>query len=178
MVLKPQDIFVALKLVAAGPRRPPYAQLSAELGMSSSEVHASVKRAQACGLLHGASFENRPNLAALEEFLMHGLKYAFPAQRGEPTRGVATSYGAVPLRASIAPGGDPYPVWPHAQGKQRGVTLIPLYKTAPAAALRDESFYQLLVLVDALRDGRIRERKIAERELRRRLRKANVKLKP
>jgi DNA-binding Lrp family transcriptional regulator len=170
MALKPQDVYVVLKLVADGPRRAPYSQLALELVMSPSEVHASVKRAHASGFLHGPDFENRPNIAALEEFLTHGLKYAFPPERGELTRGVATSYGAAPLRALIAPTEDPIPVWPYAEGKQRGVSLAPLYKTAPMAALRDQSFYELLVLADALRDGRVRERKIAETELHRRLR--------
>jgi hypothetical protein len=148
-----------------------------ELVMSPSEVHASVKRAHASGLLHGPGLENRPNLAALEEFLVHGLKYAFPAERGELTRGVATSFGAAPLRALIAPANDPIPVWPHEEGKQRGISLAPLYKTVPIAALRDESLYELLVIADALRDGRVRERKIAENELHRRLRGVNAAFK-
>ncbi|MBZ5678142.1 MAG: hypothetical protein LAP61_28180 [Acidobacteriia bacterium] len=174
MALKPQDVYVVLKLVVAGSRRAPYSHLALELVMSPSEVHASVKRARASGLLHGSGLENRPNLAALEEFLVHGLKYVFPAERGELTRGVATSYGAAPLRELIAQTDDPIPVWPHAEGKQRGVSLAPLYKTAPIAALRDAPFYELLVLVDALREGRARERKIAETELHRRLREANA----
>ena len=48
---------------------------------------------------------------------------------------------------------------------QRGVTVEPLYKTAPAAALRDPFLYELLALIDALREGRARERKLAEKEL-------------
>src|SRR3954464_9385900 len=177
MALKPQDICVVLKIVAAGSPRSSYAQLASELVMSPSEVHASVKRAGASGLLHGAALDNRPNIGALEEFLVHGLKYVFPAERGELTRGIATSYGAAPLRALIAPTDDPIPVWPYEEGKQRGLSLAPLYKTAPLAALRDECFYKLLVLADALRDGRARERKIAEAELHRRLRQANAEFK-
>ena len=99
----------------------------------------------------------------------------FPAERGELTRGIATSYAAEPLRSSIAQGNDPIPVWPYQGGKQRGVAFAPLYKTAPAAALRDSSFYEYLSLVDALRDGRVRERKVAERELRSRFREANAR---
>jgi hypothetical protein len=41
------------------------------------------------------------------------------------------------------------------------------------AALRDPSFYEYLALADAIRDGRVRERKYAEEELHRRLRQAN-----
>jgi len=178
MALKPQDIYVVLKLAAAGERRVPYSHVAVELVMSPSEVHASVKRAQASGLLHGPSLHDRPNIAALEEFLAHGLKYAFPAERGEMTRGVPTSYGALPLRGMILPGDEPIPVWPYAEGKQRGISFAPLYKTAPGAALRDERFYALLSLADALRDGRVRERKLAETELHRLLVGANAEVKP
>ena len=97
MVLKPQDVYVMLKIVASG-FRGPYAQLASELAMSTSEVHASVKRAQAAKLIHGPELQHRPNLAALEEFLVHGLKHAFPADRGEFTRAVPTSYAVEPLR--------------------------------------------------------------------------------
>jgi DNA-binding Lrp family transcriptional regulator len=166
MSLKPQDVYVVLKIVADGSRRAPYAQLAVELVMSPSEVHACVKRAQASHLLHDVSSQSLPNVAALNEFLVHGLKYVFPA---ELTRGVATSYGAAPLCGSVAPGSEPIPVWPYEEGQQRGIAFAPLYKTAPIAALRDQTFYEYLVLVDALRDGRIRERKLAEAELHRRL---------
>src|SRR5262249_5021786 len=121
-----------------------------------------------------STMEDRPNIASLEEFLVHGLKYAFPAERGALTRGVATSYGAPPLNAVLRAPDEPIPVWPCAEGKQRGISLSPLYKSAPIAALRDTSFHELLALVDALRDGRARERKLAEAELHRRLRKAHA----
>src|ERR1700722_8613706 len=97
MALKPQDVYVALKIVAAKMHRASYSRLAEELVMSPSEVHASVKRAQLAHLLHGVKLRDRPNLAALEEFLIHGLKYVFPAERGELTRGVATSYGGATL---------------------------------------------------------------------------------
>jgi DNA-binding Lrp family transcriptional regulator len=174
MVLKPQDVYVVLKIVSSGSRGP-YAQLATELSMSPSEVHASVKRAQSAKLIHGPELQNRPNLVALEEFLVHGLKYAFPAERGEFTRGVPTSYAAEPLRAVIGQGNEPIPVWPYPQGKERGVAFEPLYKTAPGAAIRDPAFHEYLALADALRDGRARERKYAEQELHRRFQKANAR---
>jgi hypothetical protein len=177
MMLKPQDVYVALKIVAAQSGRSPYSQLAGELVMSSSEVHASVQRAQHCRLLHGPGLKNRPNFGALEEFLVHGLQYVFPPERGELTRGVPTSYAAEPLRSIITQGNEPVPVWPYEEGKQRGIAFEPLYKTAPIAALRDPSFYEYLALADALRDGRVRERKVAEAELRRRLREADERLK-
>ena len=135
MVLKPQDVYVALKIVASQADRAPYSQLAAELVMSPSEVHASVRRAEGSHLLHGPRRKNRPNFSALEEFLLHGLKYVFPPERGEPTRGVPTSYAAEPLRSIITQGNEPSPVWPYEEGKQRGIAFEPLYKTAPIAAL-------------------------------------------
>jgi hypothetical protein len=170
VILKPQDVVVTLKLLSYGSDRPSYGQMGLDLGMSASEVHASVKRAQKARLLHGPELENKPNPTALAEFLVHGLKYVFPADRGEPTRGILTSYAAEPLCRMITQPDDLPPVWPHPAGTKRGVTLTPLYKTVPLAATKDEKLYQLLALVDAIRDGRARERKLAEQEIVNRLR--------
>lgn len=169
MELKPQDVFVVLKIVAGGGGRLPYAELGRELGMSGSEAHACVKRAEKCGLLHGANFGGKPNVAAVKEFLFHGLRYVLPAEHGTMTRGVPTAYAAPPLRNLIAAGSEPIPVWPSKDGQHRGMAFSPLYKTAAFAAMRDEKFYEYLALADALRDGRARERKLAEQELERRL---------
>jgi hypothetical protein len=113
----------------------------------------------------------RPLLKAVEEFLIHGVKYAFPAQRGEATRGMPTAYAAPPLSGQIADNGDLPPVWPDAEGDARGVTLEPLHKAAPKASKRDPVLHELLALIDALRDGRVRERQLAEKELSARLRR-------
>jgi DNA-binding Lrp family transcriptional regulator len=168
-MLKPQDIVVALKLCLFGSRRPPFSHIAVELGMSPSEVHASIKRLQASRLVHGPELKESANLPALEEFLVHGLKYVFPAERGELTRGIPTSYAAEPLKSLIVPGSDPPPVWPFPEGTVRGMAFEPLYKTVPIAALRDSRLYESLSLVDALREGRSRERKLAEEELTKRL---------
>jgi hypothetical protein len=118
--------------------------------------------------------KDRPNISALEEFLIHGLKYAFPAKHGEVTRGIPTSYAAEPLKSEVSMSNDLPPVWPWPEGNTRGMGLEPLYKSVPQAALRDANLYQLFALVDAIRDGRARERKIAERDLVRRLRGTSV----
>jgi hypothetical protein len=51
MLLKPQDLLVALKLVALGSERWTYARLAKELGLSASEAHAGVHRCLRSGLL-------------------------------------------------------------------------------------------------------------------------------
>ena len=164
-MLKPQDVVVALKLLGYDSPRPPIAQIARELGISSSEVHAAMKRAQAAHLLHGPELSNRPIVSALEEFLIHGIKYAFPAEHGELTRGVPTSYAAAPLNRLIDAGNEPIPVWPYGKGEKRGIAFAPLYKLVPFAALHDPLLYEQLALIDAIRDGRVRERQLAEQEL-------------
>jgi hypothetical protein len=47
----------------------------------------------------------------------------------------------------------------------RGIEFSAPYKHAPQSALRDPKLCELLALVDAIREGRARERKIAIREL-------------
>lgn len=141
------------------------AQMSVDLSISSSEVHAALRRLELSRLVSGGREGHRPLVGAVREFLLHGVKYAFPAKRGEVTRGVPTSYAAPPLSRLIIAGPEPPPVWPHAEGQQRGVGIEPMYKTVPAAALRDPFLYELLALIDALRDGRARERALAEKEL-------------
>ncbi|MEA2343889.1 MAG: hypothetical protein QOF63_2058 [Thermoanaerobaculia bacterium] len=194
--LKPQDVLVVLKICSLASAKthegksPSMAWLGVELGLSSSEVHAAMRRLRASGLLQpeivmiagprgseprgsrwvrGRLESVRPNATALSEFLVHGLKYVFPVNRGELTRGVPTSYAAAPLKKFIAKGRDLPPVWPYSEGKVRGTAFEPLYRTVPFAASRDRALYELLAIVDALRDGRARERKLAEKELMQRL---------
>lgn len=153
------------KLLSYPGPRPPLAQIGADLVLSASEVHAALKRLTASKLIASELRDGQPLLAAVEEFLVHGVKYAFPARRGEVTRGMPTSWAAPPLGAEFDAGADLPPVWPSPDGVQRGVALEPLYRTAPIAAKRDPFLYEMLALLDALRDGRARERKIAERKL-------------
>jgi hypothetical protein len=158
-------VVVALKLCGYPNRRPPISVVATDLVLSPSEVHGAIQRLRSSRLLHGPALKDKPNISGLEEFLIHGLKYAFPAEHGEVTRGIPTSYAAEPLKSEIVASNDLPPVWPWHEGDTRGVALEPLYKSVPQAALRDPALYQLLALVDAIRDGRARERNLAERDL-------------
>lgn len=166
--LRPQDVVVLAKLLAYGGSRPSMAQMAVDLSISASEVHAALKRLEQARLIVADQAGGRPILRAVEEFLLHGVKYAFPAKRGEIMRGVPTAHAAAPLSRKIATSDLP-PVWPHPEGTARGGSLEPLYRSVPAAALRDPALYELLALIDALRDGRARERKLAEEALRARI---------
>ena len=170
MILKPQDVVVLLKLVALGSEPWTYQRLAVELSISQSEAHAGVRRAVAARLMSDSNTATgRPILPALEEFLIHGVRYAYPPERGELTRGMPTGYAAPPLNKVIAQPDEPPPVWPYAEGKVRGYKLAPLYPSVPMAAARDSRLYELLALVDAIRDGRARERNLAAKELESRL---------
>lgn len=167
MILKPQDVVILLKIVTLGSRPWSYSALALELGMSPSEVHSGVRRAAAARLFD--SQRNVPVLQALREFLVHGVKYAYPPDRGQLTRGVPTSYAAPPLNALIVQSNEPPPVWPDPDGTVRGYEFTPLYRSVPKAAAHNQAFYELLALVDAIRDGRARERELAVRLLSERL---------
>jgi hypothetical protein len=167
MTLKPQDIYILLKLVAMGESEWSYASVAGDLFMSASEVHAGIKRAVAARLM--PSQGSQPLKKSLEEFLIHGVKYAFPPDHGGLTRGVPTGYAAPPLKDIITQPNEPPPVWPDPEGNTRGYEFSPLYKTVPKAAGRDAKLYELLAIVDAIRGGRAREREIAVKELKARL---------
>jgi hypothetical protein len=169
--LKPQDVAVALKLSLYVEKRPPIAAIAGDLFLSPSEVHAALGRLHSARLLHGPELHDRPILPSLEEFLLHGVKYAFPAEHGMLTRGLPTSVAAPPLDRKFVRDDEPPPVWPMPEGGCRGLAFKPLYKGAPRAALRDPLLYELLALLDAIRDGRARERKLAEQELCKRLKR-------
>ena len=138
-----------------------YQTLAQALGISAAEAHAAVKRARVAGLLPSGPLSGSPNVQALGEFLVHGARYAFPAQVGAMGRGIPTAHAASPLKEEMASSDEPPPVWPHPKGTARGVTVDPIYPSASTAALADPALYELLALLDAIRIGRARERKIA-----------------
>jgi len=140
-----------------------YASLALRLELSASEAHAAVKRSGMAGLVRGRAVDRR----ALLEFLEHGVRYAFYAIRGAAhARDTYGRSGPPTERAHVREGG---PVWPNADGGARGYALEPLYRTAPAAARRDTTVHEVLALIDALREGGVRERELGMRELRLRL---------
>lgn len=173
MQLKPQDIVVLLKLVGLDEGWN-YRSLAQQLFMSVGEVHNALDRSTRAQLFDAV--QRRPRVQALEEFLVHGVKYAFPAERGALTRGTPTAYAAPPLNGVIsAADNEQPPVWPDPDGSTRGYKLAPLYDSVPKAARADPGLYELLALVDAIRDGRARERTLAVEHLHKRLRGQNAK---
>jgi hypothetical protein len=167
--LKPQDICVLLKIFVLDRSPWSYTQLAYELGMSASEVHAGVKRATEASLMRLEEGWGSPDPGALDELLVHGVRYVFTPAHSGLTRGMPTSVAAPPLSRVLDSAAEPPPVWPDAEGDVRGYGFSPLYRSVPFAARRDARLYELLALVDAIRGGADAARAAAIRELRARL---------
>jgi hypothetical protein len=175
-MLKPQDIVVALKLLQSrdGGPIPTYATLAMALRLSSSEVHAAVNRCLEVGLLRKPADSTRtmpqPVAAALEEFLVHGVKYVWPAKRGAVTRGVATgsSFEGVARLLNLSEPAIPL-VWPHPEGTVRGESVEPLYPRAIEACKDDPVLHEWLALLDILRLKTGRESALARAAIHNRL---------
>lgn len=164
-MLQPLDLLVSLKLAISSGQGLSFEALAKELHISASSAYRSFERASRSGLI---TPERVPRRAALLELIVHGVRYVYYVKPGEMTRGLPTAHSAPPLAEQIRQGSDVY-VWADPQGSVRGQAIEPLYKEVPAAARRDPDLYEILALVDALRVGRARERKLAEEELRKRL---------
>lgn len=169
-MLRAQDVLLLLRLSLLRPDEKSRLQdLSTELGLSLSAVHASVERCKASSLIVPTRWgKHTIDRANVTELMLSGVKYFFPPQRGALTRGIPTAHAAPPLNAIIL-NTDAPPVWPHAQGTVRGEAFEPIYSSAPDAALANPALYELLTLLDATRGGAARERKLAAAELKKRL---------
>ena len=163
--MKEQDLVILLKKLTGKGRSLSIRKLAEELGMSASSVSESLERSKQAQLVDRN--KKHVNILALQEFLIHGVAYVFPAQPGRVGRGIPTYVSASPLKEQFAANADAY-VWHHVRGTARGQQIKPLYPSLPEAVLRDIELYELLVIVDALRMGRAREKEIAISELNKR----------
>jgi hypothetical protein len=181
--MKSQDIFILLKLASLqiqdDEKHPPVDAglytvrgLAEELGVGKTEINNSINRSISVGLLKRDRKTNQPktNLKALREFIVYGLKYVFPVRPAEMTRGIPTAFAATVLEGQLMTAGEMIYVWPDAKGKNKGQSVIPLFKSVPYAVKRDPKLYEYLALVDAIRLGSPREAHLAEQLLTERLR--------
>jgi len=183
--MKSQDLVILLKLVSleqaegnalageASHHEEPYSArgLESALGISKTEVNASINRSVASGLAvkNRGSGQANPNRRNLYNFAVHGLKFVFPAKPGAMTRGIPTAFAAAPLKNLLISAGEYIYVWPYAKGKDMGQAVDPLFKSVPQAIQKDERLYEYLALIDALRLGNQREAGLAAERLSERL---------
>lgn len=162
-MLKGQDVVVLLKLL--GLEEPlPLRDVASQLGFDVAGTHRAIRRLDEAGLY--SVERRRVHEPHAEEFLIHAVKFSFPAKLGSEVAGVPTSWAADPLKGELADYTGLPVVWPYARGKVRGLELVPLHPMVPEAALADPELWQRLALVDALRgnDG-VRVRQLAEKLL-------------
>jgi hypothetical protein len=164
--LKPQDIVVCLKFHLEF-SSPTIQKLSKALFISAGEVHGALQRAKKSRLIAVESGVQKILGAAFVEFIVYGLKYAFPASTGSIVRGMPTGIAAIQdIEHHFAPTEAlPY-VWPHPEGRVNGIGLAPLFPSVPQAAAVDPKMYRALALIDAVREGAAREREFAIQEIR------------
>jgi len=186
--IKSQDIVVLLKLVSLQeqeeqqgpgglewslPGDAPYSVRGLEtlLGISKTEINGAIRRSLSTGLAikDRASGRPNPNRRNLHSFIVHGLKYVFPATPGGMTRGTATAFAAPMLRNLLISGGEYIYVWPSAEGRDMGQSVEPLFRSVPEAVQKDDRLYEYLALVDAIRLGNQREAGLAGNRLSERL---------
>ena len=161
-MIKGQDIVVLAALMDKEAQKFTYARLADAVRLSVAETYAAVKRLQEATLLNG---ERNPVRRNVSEFLVHGLRYAFPMRAsGRLAKGMPTAYAA-PVAADEFATSGMVPVWTGSRGDIQGQAFDPLYPTAPEAAAGDVALYGRLALIDMLRGGRIRERRFAEKKI-------------
>lgn len=173
-MLRPQDVVVLCWVLVRQGQPWRYSDLAGALSISASEAHKSIHRLLAANLVKPLDWTAGSRRGtdyiiwkpAAEEFLIHGVKYSFYAERGPVVRGVPTGVAAPVLSSQFSVDTE-IPVWPDPDGSVRGYALKPLYRTVPRAVRNDSPLYAALALIDAIRDGRARERAIGEQELKR-----------
>ena len=160
--MKSQDILILLKLISlhqshsVRPESFSVRALATSTGISKTEVSASLNRSIESNLAKLDRHSRLPiaNTKALLNFIVSGLRYVFPVKPGAIDRGLVTGFDAPGLDGLLSSMGEHHYVWPDANGRDKGQTVAPLYKTAPYAAQQDPNLYRSMALVDALRLGK------------------------
>ncbi|MGN5955570.1 hypothetical protein ACP6L2_13240 [Sphingobacterium lactis] len=159
--MRPQDIVVLIKILTMYNESWQLKDLANSLYISNSEVSESLERSVYAGLIDfGKRKVHRGNLL---DFLIYGMKYVFPVQPGILARGLPTAHSHPFLQTFIS--SDQAYVWPSPSGSILGQAIEPFYANQVKAAQGDDELYRLLALLDVIRVGKLREKNIAEKEL-------------
>ncbi len=155
--MRPQDIVILLKILCYGSENWYNKDLANELFLSGAEVSNALQRSALSGLID--SDRKRVRVQTVHEFLIYGLPYVFPEQPGSITRGIPTAHSHPFMKEKFI--SEQQYVWADGESDERGLSVRPLYAGAVNAAKKDQKLYLMLALVDVLRMGRAREKKIA-----------------
>ncbi len=116
--------------------------LAESLGIGKTEISNSLKRSTSVGMifLERKTKHPRANRKILLNFLIHGLKYVFPAEISPVTRGIPTSFAAPALQPHLRKVGDLIYVWPDPQGKKKANQSFPSFPLCPWPSAKTNVF--------------------------------------
>jgi hypothetical protein len=165
--MRPQDVAILIKIASLPEINWTLLDLAASLHVSLSEISESLNRSRAAGLIdHTKKQVFSQNLL---EFLQYGFKYVFPQMPGTIVRGVPAAHSHPYMKKFIK--SEVNYVWADSEGKTMGLLIEPLYSKQTKAIHSSPEFYEMLALADVLRIGKIREKEIAVRQLKKLLEK-------
>jgi hypothetical protein len=158
-MIKAPDVYVLSGLLV-NEKDWSYRSLADRLCVPHPVVQRALSRARAADLY---SVERREvHLPHLEEFAVHALRFLIPARLGPVGPGILAAWAAEPVASAIVSSGeDPPPVWPYARGQVRGQAIEPLHAAAPEAIEDWPQLGEILAILDSLRAGDLRVRKVA-----------------
>jgi len=159
-MVKGSDLYVISGLLAQDGAWS-YRSLAERLRVPHPVVQRALERAKGVDLYSADRREvHRPHF---EEFALHALRFVAPVRLGGLTPGVPAAWAADPMANAIRSSGDePPPVWPYAQGRVRGQAIEPLHSAAPEAVEDWPRLGEMLAVLDSLRAGDLRVRKVAQ----------------
>ena len=163
--MRPQDVVVLIKVLLEEEKNWTQISLAKALFMSQSEISESLSRSRFARLLYDKG--RKVVRQSLMNLMEYGIPYIFPQHPGNMVRGIPTSHSASPLKEEIM--SEEQYVWPYAKGHVRGHAIQPLYHSVIQAVDLDQSLYEILALIDALRVGRVREKNLALEMLKERI---------
>ncbi len=155
--MRPQDIVVLLKIVLMERSDWQFQDIVRALYISPAEVSESLNRSSIAGLVNQE--RRKVHRMSFFEFLQYGMPYVFPQSPGPMTKGMVTGHSHPYFAKSII-SSELY-VWPEAGGKDYGQAIEPFYPNQVRAAKVDDKLYEALAMLDVIRTGRTREKRIA-----------------
>ncbi|HEX6153347.1 MAG TPA: hypothetical protein VFZ19_07480 [Solirubrobacterales bacterium] len=158
-MVKGPDIYVLSGLLAHDEEWS-YRSLAERLRVPHPVVQRALSRAQEPDLY--SADRREVHVPHFEEFAVHALRFVAPAQLGALVPGVPAAWAAEPMASAIRSSGEePPPVWPYARGQVRGQAIEPLHPAAPEAVEGWPELGEILALLDSLRVGDPRVRRVA-----------------
>jgi len=158
-MIKEADVYVLSGLLAEHEQWS-YRSLAERLRVPHPVVQRGLARAGSADLYSAGRRE--VHLPHFEEFALHALRFIAPAELGRIVPGEPAAWAAEPMASEIRSSVDePPPVWPYAPGEVRGQALEPLHPAAPEAVEDWAELGEILAMLDSLRAGDARIRRVA-----------------